>query len=126
MKSRENGFTLIEVMFSLAILSFVLLSSFAALTNAHQMSQESRYRLIAANTARSVLETVKNTPLGLVGAINTNNFLPADLPAAAIVITTNPANLNGAQLATATVTITWTNPKGLPGFLEVSTMRSMF
>lgn len=126
MRSKQGGFTLIELMFSVAILSFVLLSSFAALTEAHQMSQESRYRLIAANTARSVLERVKDTPLALVTAINTNALLPADLPNAAIAITTNPANLTGVQLATVTVSITWTNPKGRPGVLEVTTMRSRF
>lgn len=126
MKAREGGFTLIEVLFSVAILGFVLVSSFAALTDAHQMAQQSRYRLVAANTARSVLERIKDTPLPLVPAINTNQLLPADLPDAAITITTNPANLTGVQLATVTVSITWTNPKGLQGVLEVTTMRSRF
>lgn len=126
MKSREGGFTLVEVMFSVAILGLVLLSAFHALTFAHQMSQESRYRLIATNTARSVLETIKDTPLGLVDTIDTSTLIPADLPNAGITITTNPANLTGAQLATVTVSITWTNPKGLPGVLEFTTMRSRF
>lgn len=125
-KLNQGGFTLIEVMFSVAILALVLLAAFSALTEAHKMSQESRYRLIATNAARSVLETVKETPLALVGVINTNNFIPTDLPNGAIAITTNPANLTGVQLATITVSITWTNPKGLPGVLEFTTMRSRF
>ena len=126
MKSREGGFTLVEVMFSVAILGLVLLAAFSGLTSAHQMSQESRYRLIATNTARSVLETIKDTPLGLVDNIDTAALIPQDLPNGNITITTNPANLSGAQLATVTVSITWTNPKGLPGAVEFTTMRSRF
>lgn len=121
---RQKGFTLVELMFSAAILSLVVLLSFKLLTSAHQMSQESRYRLIAINTVRSVLEEIKDTPLQLVTSINVASYIPTDIPNGAVQILTNPGNLSGAQLATVTVRMTWTNPKGFPGVLEVTTMRS--
>lgn len=122
----QKGFTLIELMFSTAIFGLVVLLSFKLLTTAHQMSQESRYRLIAANSIRSILEEVKDTPLELVTSIDTGVYIPTDLPNGAVQILTNPANLSGAELATVTVRMTWTNPKGLPGVLEITTMRSEF
>lgn len=122
----QKGFTLVELMFSTAILGLVVLLSFKLLTSAHQMSQESRYRLIAANTVRSILEEVKDTPLQLVTSIDTSVYIPTDIPNGAVQILTNPGNLAGASLATVTIRMTWTNPRGFPGVLEVTTMRSSF
>lgn len=119
----RKGFTLLEFVISVGLLAFVVLTSMKVLTEAHFMAQEARHRLLAANAARAVLETVKNTPLANVGAINTAQFVPADLPAGAIAIQTNPANLAGAQIATVTVRVTWRNPKNIPATLRISTMR---
>lgn len=126
MNKKERGFTLLELLMSIGIMVLVLLGSFSILIEANQMTQQARYRLLAANAARSVLETVKDTPLNQVPNMNTVTFRPADLPNANIVITTNPANLAGVTLATVTVRVTWTAPKGLTGNFEVSTMRSRF
>ena len=90
------------------------------------MSEESRSRLLALNAARTTLETIKNTPLGAVPAINTANIVPQALPGGAIVIRTNPANLAGAVVATVTVTVSWIGPKNMPRTLQVTTMRSQF
>lgn len=122
----ETGFTLLELMVSLAILGFVLLGSLRIIAESHQMTQEARYRLLAGNAVRSILEEIKDTPLGQVNNLNPDVFVPGDLPNGDATIITNPANVSGVQLATVTVRITWRNPKNLPGLLEVSTMRSRF
>lgn len=122
----EKGLTLVEVLLSVGLMVLVLLSSFYVLTAAHQMSEESRSRLLALNSARTALETIKDTPLLGVPGINTVNFVPRDLPGGAVAITTNPANLAGAVVATVTVTVTWLGPKNMPRSLQMTTMRSQF
>ena len=126
MKIRERGFTLVELLVSISIMTFVLLTSVKVLMEAQQMTQQARYRLLAVNAARSVLETIKDTPLTQVPATGTAAFVPQGLPGGAIAIVTNPANLAGVSIATVTVRVTWVNPKNLQGRLEVSTMRSRF
>ena len=122
----HKGLTLIELLFSVGLMTLVLLSSFYVLTAAHQMSEESRSRLLALNAARTTLETIKATPLANVRAINTRAFIPRDLPRGAIAIATNPANPAGAAVATVTVTVSWVGPKNMPRTLQVTTMRSQF
>jgi Tfp pilus assembly protein PilX len=125
-KNRQRGLTLIELMLSFGILALVVVSSFYTLMIAHQMSEDSRYRLLALNAARSVLEEVKITPLANVRGIVTANFVPNNLPRGAITITTNPVVLTGAQVATVTITVTWRGAANKRGQLEITTMRSRY
>lgn len=122
----EKGVALLELMFSAAIMTAVLLSCYFVLISAHHMSEESRSRLLALNAARSTLEAIKTTPIANVPAINTAPFLPADLPGGAIAIVTNPANVVGVQIATVTVVVSWTGPRNMPRTLQMTTMRSQF
>ncbi len=126
MKIRERGFTLVELLVSITIMTFVLLTSVKVLMEAQQMTQQARYRLLAVNAARSVIETIKDTPLNQVPAIATAAFVPQGLPAGTITIVTNPVNLAGVSVATVTVRVTWRNPKNTIGRLDVSTMRSRY
>lgn len=123
---QEKGFTLIELMFSMLIMTLVILGAVYSLTTAHNMSEDSRTRLLALNAARSVLEEIKITPVTAVPGIPVANFIPADLPNGAIQIITNPVNLAGVTLATVTVRVTWTGAKNMPKNLEISTQRSRF
>ena len=122
----QKGLTLIELMVSFFFLALIVLSSIYVLTAAHQMSEESRGRLLALNAARSTLEAVKQTTLTAVPAINTAPFVPAELRNGAIAIATNPVNLAGVQIATVTVTVSWNGPRNRPLTLQVTTMRSRF
>ena len=126
LRQQEKGMTLIELMFSILILGVVLLSSLFALQEAHNLASESRFKLLAANAARSTLETIKSTALVNVPAINTAGLVPADLPAGTITITTNPANLAAASVATVTVTVNWRGTKNIPKNIQVTTMRSVY
>lgn len=122
----QRGFTLIELMISSFILVVVMGSAVYVLTQAQMMSGESRQRLLALHAARSTLETIKNTSLTSVPAINTAALVPAGLTGGSITIATNPANLAGVSVATVTVTVSWTGPKNMPRSLQISTMRSMY
>lgn len=126
MKRNEKGFTLVELLVSITIMVLVLLTSVKILAEAQQMTQQARYRLLAANTARSVIETIKDTPLNLVSAINGAAFVPQGLPGGVVTIVTNPANVAAVNIATVTVRVTWRNPKNLQGNIQISTMRSRF
>ena len=123
---RTKGFTLIELMISMFIMTIVLLGCFYILTAAHNMSEDSRSRLLALNAARSTLEAIKTTALINVPAVNTAAYVPADLPNGAIAITTNPANLAGQTVATVTVTVSWLGPRNMNRSLQISTMRSQY
>lgn len=135
MKS-ERGVTLIEFMVSIAILATVALTSFYTLTVARQVSESSRYRLLALNVARSALERVKNTALisvpgmsttGLLPVNPTTGVLPGPLPSGAIAINTNPSVISAAtNVATVTVTVSWRGSSNRQEQIQVSTMRSRF
>lgn len=124
---RQKGLTLLEMLYSMAIFSLVVLTSFYALTTAHQLSQESRQRLLALNAARSTLEEVKVSNLANVLTINTAQFVPAGLRNGAITIQTNPASITAATtIATITVNVTWQGNKNRNMTLSFSTMRSRY
>lgn len=122
----QRGVLLIEILTSLGVLLPILLIALFVLINAHQLSQESRERLLALTTAHSVLETIKDTALPNVLRINTAGLIPAALPQGAVVITSNPANPAGATLATLTVTVSWQGTRNTPRNLRVTTMRSRY
>ncbi|HNV86076.1 MAG TPA: hypothetical protein PKL97_03805 [Candidatus Omnitrophota bacterium] len=119
--------TLVEVLLSFAILVPVLLISLFALTYAQQACLDCGMTLQAMNVARSALEVVKNTPLTQVPLIDMSAQVPDSLPNGAIVISTNPAVINGtSQFAVVTITVSWRETKGRPKSLQVTTIRSRF
>ena len=120
----DKGLTLIEMLFSFGLLAIVVSSAFFGLLVAHQMSEDSHSRFVALNAARSTLEEIKDTPLANVPNIDTVKFVPIDLPNGVINITTNPASVSTAQVATVTVTVTWAGAQNRQQQLEVTTMRS--
>lgn len=126
LKKNQKGLTLIELMFSMFLLAVTVITSFYVLTAAHHMSEASRGRLLALNAARSIMEQIKETPLTAVPAINAAQFISPELRNGAAVITTNPANLAGVQVATVTVTVNWTGPRNRPSTIQFTTMRSRF
>ena len=127
MKNRLcKGIVMVEFLTGLALLVIVLLGTCSIFNYSHQLAEDSRQRILALGAASSVLETVKNTALASVPSINTAGMVPANLPSATITIATNPQNVSAANIATVTVTVNWTGPKGRARSLDVSTMRSRF
>lgn len=122
----QKGLTLIEMMISMVVLTTVLGFSMYLIHTAHELSKDSRDRLLALHAARTTLETIKNTSLTSVSSINTTSFVPADLKNCAVTIATNPANVSGVSVATVTVTVNWTGTRNRARTLQISTMRSAF
>lgn len=122
----KGGMTLTEILISLGIVLPALLIAISVLATAQHLSNESRERLLALNAARTTLETIKDTPLQNVPNINPAASVPAGLRNGAITIVTNPVNLNGVQVATVTVTVTWTGSRNFQRSLQISTMRSRY
>lgn len=135
-----------EVAISVAVFAIVLVTSVFVLTAAHQLSTQSRERLLALTAARSTLETIKNTPLANVdnipqatlddlvptadGTLVSNGGVMLLRQAGAtpiIQILTQPGALGAAtNLAIITVRVTWSGPKNIQQVLEITTMRSRF
>ncbi len=124
----NKGFTLIEILVSIGILAILMGTSVAVLIGARQLSEDSRGRFLAMDAGRSVLETVKGTPLTQLGTIAPAGFVPAELKNGSIVITTSSAtgNLAVDPIATVTVTVTWTGPQNRTRTLQLTTMRSKY
>lgn len=124
--TERSGFTLLEIMISFVVLSIAVLSAVYVLEYGQKVSVDCRKTLIALNAARSTLEVVKNTPLAGVPGIATAGLVPAELTNGAVVITTDPSNLAGAQFAVVTVTVSWRGTSNRLNSLQVSTIRSAF
>lgn len=97
-----------------------------SLAAAQRTAEESRGRLVALQTARSVLEQVKRTAVDDLPTLDTDALLPDTLNDVSIDLGTNPAIPVGQDLVTVTVTVSWTGPGGRPMSVELTTMRSRY
>lgn len=122
----QRGFTLLEVLFATGIVTLVVASAVYVLLMAFHMSEESRNRLLALNTARSVLEEIKDTPIASVADLDVEDLIPEELVGGTIDITTNPADASAEVLATVTVTVSWNGAKNRGQTLSITTMRSAY
>lgn len=115
-----------EVLFATGIVTLVVASAVYVLLMAFHMSEESRNRLLALNTARSVLEEIKDTPIASVADLDVEDLIPEELVGGTIDITTNPADASAEVLATVTVTVSWNGAKNRGQTLSITTMRSAY
>lgn len=122
----SKGVTLLEMLFSFAILGLAVIATAGLLIHSKHLSEDSRFRLVALNAARSTLEAVKETPLQGIPAININALIPADLPNGTITLTANPVVTAATQISTITITVGWNGSKNRARQLEITTMRSRF
>ena len=121
-----KGLTLIELMISVAIMTLVTVGALHVLLTAQALSEDSRGRLLAVNAANSTLEAIKETPLTSLATIDTTDFVPANLPSGAITIGTNPVDVSTSQIATVTITVSWTGARNMQKTLQLSSMKSRF
>jgi hypothetical protein len=113
---RTSAFTLSEVIFSLGLLAFLILSVTAVLTGSLALQEGGEEDVAAANLARTVLEQWKTRPYGEIEAL-----LTAPLPAEIFLVdgrdyltetgveVLTPAALNpDGDVLVVTVRLSWT------------------
>ena len=117
-----------EILVAVGILAILMGTSAAVLVGSRHLSEDSRGRLLALDAARSVIETVKETSLSQVPSITLTSFVPASLKDGSIAMTTSSAtgDLTVDNIATVTVTVTWSGPKNSTRTLQLTTMRSKY
>jgi prepilin-type N-terminal cleavage/methylation domain-containing protein len=106
--NNNAGYTMVELLAALTILSIGLLGIFSAISAARDTQQRAVYMAIARNTAITYMETfrsLKSDKLNTVPASGTLTTLPAGN---SFTCTTSK---NVDKLYLATVTVTW--PEGL-------------
>ncbi|WP_026906454.1 type IV pilus modification PilV family protein [Paucisalibacillus globulus] len=62
-KKEESGFTLVEVMASLVIISIILIGTFNLITFTNKVAVSNNDRLVAINLATATIERIKVDPL---------------------------------------------------------------
>ncbi len=93
----EKGFTLIEVLVSLVLISIVLMSFMAIFANTDRLAVTNSEKLVVINLADAYLERIKIQPTEFIGTLppTMNNCVPATANTSCKTITVSPAPVNG-------------------------------
>lgn len=113
---KNKGFTLIETLISITVLSILLLSFLSFFYQSGRIENSNQHQLVAINLAESTLERVKNDGFEQVDGPGTYNLTPCDDETAdcapiingeryEIAITIAPANDFALNLATIQVSL---------------------
>lgn len=96
MKS-EKGFTLIEVLVSLVLISIVLTSFMAIFANTDRLAVSNSEKLVVINLADAYLERIKIQPTEFIGTLppSMSNCTPAVANTTCKTVTVNSSPVNG-------------------------------
>lgn len=131
-KRKNSGFTLIELMLSLALVLIASAGLLEAIDASNYLSIKSREMTLAMNDARAVLERVKITSLSylpngqtksassLWGDLDT--FVSNSLSNEQITVTGD----SSSSLRQITVTVSWTGARNKPQTVAFTTLKSYF
>ena len=129
-QNKNRGFTLIELMISLAIVVVAIAGTLQAIHAANILSIESRETTIAMNDARAVLERIKISSLASLPENATvdasavwadlGTFVSNSLANEQIQITAG----GGSSLRQMTVTVTWMGPRNKNKSVQFTTLKS--
>ncbi|EIM05624.1 hypothetical protein A1A1_14949 [Planococcus antarcticus DSM 14505] len=124
----ERGFTLVEVLASLVILSIVLMSFMAVFANTNRMAVNNSEKLVIINLADAYLERIKINPTEFIGKTPPTmmNCPPPETVKKCATITVSPATLpiNGKSYSVTIQLKQDTNEKSLFLLNTVVTVRS--
>ena len=106
--SRSGGFTLVEVLAAVLLLSIALLAIMSANTAARYAQQRAVNQSAARNVAQSIIDQLRAAP---IDSISTKTFPTSDsaLPSgnSIAVSTVGYPTLSETNLYTSTVTVSW-------------------
>lgn len=136
---KKGGFTLVEVVISLAILTIASAAALQAIHTANILSINARETTMAINDAKSALEMIKVTPLGSFPENTTlvESSVQTDLSTLWLdfhsVIGFDLANeqmeiitASGTNVRQITIRVTWTGPGNRTKTVEFATLKSLF
>lgn len=106
--SGKAGYTLVELLAAMTILSIGLLGVFSAISASRDLQQRAVYMAIARNAAVSFMETYRSIDKSKLNTVPATQYI-ATLPAGNSVECSS--TIYGTNLYLATVRITW--PEGL-------------
>ena len=87
---REKGFSLVEVLISLAILSIIAVGFLGSLTNSSRAAIQIDQMDTARALAQSQMEFVKEQPFNFSGTYLTNNSIMPEYPGYSVTINATP------------------------------------
>lgn len=136
-RNNQSGFTLVELLVALFVFVVAVGAAFASFSSSSQLSESARFRMVALQDARAILEEVKAVALQEVSDINLNSFKSQMLNGGGqwvdllnnetIALTTNPDPIDGGtELATITVTVSWQEAANRTKSLSLTTQKSTF
>ncbi|PIQ86586.1 MAG: hypothetical protein COV74_04200 [Candidatus Omnitrophica bacterium CG11_big_fil_rev_8_21_14_0_20_45_26] len=117
-KNSKNGFTLIEAMLAVGLISLTMFTLIASFHYALAMNAVSRNRIVAMNDVRRVAEQLRiaaDNGLSGVASVQWNNYISHSLPNEAVQVSTA-----GSDPLTATIVLSW-NEKGRTESMQIDT-----
>ena len=128
----NKGFTLVEVMVSLAVLVIASLAALQAIYISNVISIEAKEKTIAVSDARAVLERIKITSLSNLPTSTTVNasavwsnvgdFVSNSLLSEQITVSAG----SGSNVRQISVTVQWIGPRKKQMQVQFTTLKSLF
>jgi prepilin-type N-terminal cleavage/methylation domain-containing protein len=101
----EKGFSLIEVMVSMAIIGILAVGFLASLANSANAAGQVERMDTARAIAQTQMEYVKEQPFNLAGTYLTNSAVMSQYPGYSVVITAAPAGERDVRIQNISVSI---------------------
>jgi prepilin-type N-terminal cleavage/methylation domain-containing protein len=104
MKRVSRGFTLIELIITLTIISIVLVGTITIMLASQARGMEAQHEAAASSAAAKQVEVLRATAFDSI-AVGTTSFTPSNVPA--LVSAQNVITTINADLKQVMITITW-------------------
>ncbi len=133
MRKREKGFTLIELMLSILIVSVATAGALEAIYMSNRLSIQAKENTIALSDARAIVDRIKITPLSMLPSngstvnastiwSNLNDFVSMGLVNENIYITGGA----GSSVRQITIAVSWSGVGNRNRQLKFTTLKSSF
>jgi len=111
-KLSKKGFSLIELMVTVAILSMAVLGIFLAFSNARMGMAVGRDITVATNYARGEMETIKNEPFETLSTEGPTDYTEGKFSISTTITNEVIGGIARNNLKRVTTTVSWDDRKG--------------